>query len=392
MNYADRVSRSGAAGDRVTVRGGVIGFVENARNRRIVYALAAIVLAVFVFFPRPYVARATLVPQDTSSSAGTNTMLTLLGGQSQNFASLLGGGRVSNDLYLIIGRSDSVATDVIDRLNLVGPSGRYSSVDRAKVKLSKKVDIHLLLGGVMEIETRTNDPKYSKDLTAAYVAAISKQLAAFGKQLITNKQRIVEQKFRDASARVAAAETALNNFRRRNNLAEPDAELGQALALRTQLEAQLQAKLVELQMTQQVRGPESAELQALQSEVGTLRSQLARTARPTVTVGGPNVAGLGALSTQYLNLYRDYRFAQALYDVYSRSSEQIAVEQLASESASYVQLIDPAHLDAERKLNTWAIAALAALALLILFTEWYAPVTGLWGRRRSSAPEQGGTA
>ena len=64
MNYADRVSRSGAAGDRVTVRGGVIGFVENARNRRIVYALAAIVLAAFVFFPRPYVARATLVPQD----------------------------------------------------------------------------------------------------------------------------------------------------------------------------------------------------------------------------------------------------------------------------------------------------------------------------------------
>ena len=388
MNYADRISRSGTANNRVPF----VGFLENARNRRIVYAVAAIVLAVFVFFPRPFVARATLVPQDTSSSAGTNTMLTLLGGQSQNFASLLGGGRVSNDLYLIIGRSDSVATDVINRLNLVGPSGRYSSVDGAKVKLSKKVDIHLLLGGVMEIETRTNDPKYSKDLTAAYVAAISKQLAAFGKQLITNKQRIVEQKFRDAAARVAAAETALNNFRRRNNLAEPDAELGQALALRTQLEAQLQAKLVELQMTQQVRGPESAELQALQSEVGTLRSQLARTARPTVTVGGPNVAGLGALSTQYLNLYRDYRFAQALYEVYSRSSEQVAVEQLASESASYVQLIDPAHLDAERKPNTWAIAALAALALLILFTEWYAPVTGLWGRRRSSAPEQDGAA
>ena len=145
-------------------------------------------------------------------------------------------------------------------------------------------------------------------------------------------------------------------------------------------------------MTQQVRGPESAELQALQSEVSTLRSQLARTARPTVTVGGPNVAGLGALSTQYLNLYRDYRFAQALYDVYSRSSEQVAVEQLASESASYVQLIDPAHLDPERKLNIWAIAALAALALLVLFTEWYAPVTGLWARGRSSGPDQDGAA
>ena len=157
MNYADRVSRSGTSVNRAPV----VAFVENARNRRIVYALAAIVLAVFVFFPRPFVARATLVPQDTSSSAGTNTMLTLLGGQSQNFASLLGGGRVSNDLYLIIGRSDSVATDVINRLNLVGPSRPYSTVERAKVKLAKKVDIHLLLGGVMAIETRTHDAKYS---------------------------------------------------------------------------------------------------------------------------------------------------------------------------------------------------------------------------------------
>ena len=57
-----------------------------------------------------------------------------------------------------------------------------------------------------------------------------------------------------------------------------------------------------------------------------------------------------------------------------------------------MQVIDPAHLDAERKLNTWAIAALAALALLVLFTEWYAPVTGLWARRRSSGPNQDGAA
>jgi len=29
----------------------------------------------------------------------------------------------------------------------------------------------------------------------------------------------------------------------------------------------------------------------------------------------------------------------------------------------------------------WAIALLAAVALLALFTEWYAPATGLFNRR-----------
>ena len=356
----------------------VVAVVDNARNRRIAYVVLALLFAILIFIPRPYVARATLVPQDTSSSAGTNNVLTLLGGQSQNFASLLGGGRASNDLYLIIGRSDSVAQDVVEQLKLAGPSRRFPNVDRAKIKLAKDVNIHLLLGGVMEIEAKTYDRDFSYQLTNAYVSAISKQLALFGRQLIINKQRIVGRRFKDAATRLAQAELALNSFRRRNNLADPDQELGQALTLRTQLEAQLQGKVVELNMAQQFRGPESSELAGLQAEIATLRSQIARTAKPSVSAGGQNVAGFGALTTQYLNLYRDYRFAQSLYDVYSRSSEQVAVEQLASESASYVQVIDPAHVDPQRKMNVWAIAALVALALSALFTEWYAPATGLW--------------
>jgi hypothetical protein len=363
-------------------------WVRNDRNRRILYALAALVAAVLILFPRPYVARATLVPQDTASSTGTNALLNVLAGQSQNFASLLGGGRVSNDLYLIIGRSDSVVSDVIKDLKLVGPSGRYATVERAKVKIADRVDVHLLLGGVMEIETKSYEPKYAYDLTQAYVSALSRQLAIFGRQLIQNKRRIIEERFGDASQRVSITENALNAFRRSNNLAEPDAELGQQLSLRTQLEAQLQAKQVELQTMSQIRGPESTELASIRSEIEVLSQQLQRTARPSTGASGPNVAGLGSLSTEYLRLYRDYRFAQALYEVYSRSLEQVAVEQLASESASYVQIIDKPHLDPERQYNVWAIAALACIALLALFTEWYAPATGLFGRQATVVDEK----
>jgi capsule polysaccharide export protein KpsE/RkpR len=187
---------------------------------------------------------------------------------------------------------------------------------------------------------------------------------------------------------VSITENALNAFRRSNNLAEPDAELGQQLSLRTQLEAQLQAKQVELQTMSQIRGPESTELASIRSEIEVLSQQLQRTARPSTGASGPNVAGLGSLSTEYLRLYRDYRFAQALYEVYSRSLEQVAVEQLASESASYVQIIDKPHLDPERQLNVWAIAALACIALLALFTEWYAPATGLFGRQATVVDEK----
>lgn len=360
----------------------LVVWVQNPTYRRIAYLVAALVAAVLIFFPRPYLARARIVPQDTSASAASTTaLLGALGGGPQSIGSLLAGGRTSNDLYLLIGRSDSVAEDVIKQLGLVGSGRKYPTERKAKIELGEDVDVHMLLGGALEIETKLHDPDEAVRLTAAYADAISRQLANFGRQLIENKQRIVERRFGDATARVAQAESALNAFRRANNLAEPEQQLSSELLQRATLEAQLQARQVELQTQSQFRGPESAQLAALRSEIAGLRAQIERTTRPASELGGPNVAGLSALQTRYLSLFRDLRFQQSIYDVYQRSAEQVEVEQLAAESASYIQTIDPAHLDPDRKYNVWAIGLFALVVLLALFTEWYAPATGLFSGR-----------
>ena len=361
---------------------GLTAWVANRRNRLLAYLVLALVSGILIFFPQPYVARAKVVPQDTSASAASTTsLLGALGGGSQSIGSLLTGGRPSNDLYLIIGRSDSVTEDVIKSLKLVGPDGKYSSVRKAKLALARRVDVHLLLGGVMEIETKLYDPEEARRLTVAYSDAISRHLARFGRQIISNKQRIVRRRFEDARSRVSAAEVALNAFRRNYNLAEPEQQLGSALSQRADLEARIRAKEIELQTTTQFRGPESTELAAIRSDLAGLRAQVAKTVTPATSATGPNVAGLTAISLRYLSLYRDLRFQQSIYDVYQRSSEQVEVEELAAESASYIQVIDPANIDPERQYNIWAIAIFAGIILMALFTEWYAPATGLFGRR-----------
>lgn len=85
-------------------------------------------------------------------------------------------------------------------------------------------------------------------------------------------------------------------------------------------------------------------------------------------------------------MYRDLQFQLNIYGVYQRSAEQVEVEELAAESASYIQVIDPAGIAPERQFNTWAIAMVAVIALLALFTEWYAPATGLIGDRPRPRP------
>jgi capsule polysaccharide export protein KpsE/RkpR len=274
-----------------------------------------------------------------------------------------------------------VKSDVIKSLNLVGSNGSFATHRQALLWLGKKVDVHLLLGGVMEIETKLYNPGQAQQVTAAYSQAIGRHLARYGRQIIINKQRIVSRRFQDAGGRVAKAQADLAEFRRLNNLAEPEQQLSNALAQRAAAEARLQAKQIEYQTLSQLRGPESAELAAVQSDIVGLRAQIAKSAAPSAGIAEPNVAGLSEISLRYFNLYREVRFQQAMYDVYQRSAEQVAVEELASQSASYIQTIDPAHVDADRKFNVWAIALLAGVILLALFTEWYAPATGLFRRR-----------
>jgi hypothetical protein len=359
----------------------ILDLVADPRWRRRAYALIALVLAVLTVFPQPYVARAKILPQD-SNSIGLGSMMNALGGQLQGFASLFGGAKQQIDMYLAVGRSDEVTVAVIRKLKLAGP-GAHGSERSARVALAKKVDVHSLTGGMIEIEVRTRDAAEAEKLTGAYVEAISDRIVALGKDRVERKRAVVMQRFKEAADRVTETENALNEFRRRNRLAEPQTELGSALSVRAGLEAQLQAKQVELTTLQKFQGPENPQLMAVQSQVASLRAQIARSATPASGAAGPNVAGLSEVSGEYLDRYRDYRFAQALYDVYARSSEEVAVETLAGETASSVQVLEAPRLDADRKYN---IAALALLALLVLgaaFTEIYAPATGirLFGKR-----------
>ncbi|HTN14178.1 MAG TPA: capsule biosynthesis protein [Sphingomonadaceae bacterium] len=360
--------------------------VADPRKRRRAYAAGALLLAVLCVVPQPFVARSKVVPQDVNS-LGLGSMTSSYTGGFSGVAALLGGAKQPVDLYLAIARSSEVSGEVIDRLKLV-EKGEYASVRSARVALERQVDIHSLTGGIIEIETRGHDAEETEAITKAYSSAISDRIVRLARERTERKRSVIEKRFAEASGKVGEAEAALEAFRRKNNLAAPEAQLGTEISLRAGLQAQLQAKKVELQTLSGFLGPENPRLAAVQSEIASLQGQIARTARPSTEAAGPNVAGLSAVSGEYIDLYRDYRFAQALYEAYARSSEEVAVETLAGDTATDVQVIEAARLDPDRKFNIPAIAGLAFLLLLAAFTELYAPATGIrlpWQARRGEA-------
>lgn len=353
----------------------VISVIQERRKRRWFYAITALVLAALCVLPRPYVARSRLVPQD-ANSIGIGSMINALGGQLQGFAALLGGVRQPAELYLAIARGDEVASDVVKARDLAS-SEQYGSLREAKLALRKKVDISAIPGGVIEVQTRSHSPKEAEELTKAFAAAITARLNALGMDRVSRKREIIKARFKEASARVVQTEAALNAFRRANNLAQPEAQLGAAISLRANLQAQLQAKQVELSTLLQLQGPNNPQLQTVRTEIAALQAQISRASDPASGNAGPSLAGLSGISGKYFDLFRDYRFAQVLYEIYSRASEEVAVETLAAEVASDAQVIEAARLDIDRKYNIPAVALLSFLLALAFFTEVYAPSTGM---------------
>jgi hypothetical protein len=358
------------------VRFAVRRALHDRRRRIIGYGVIALVLALLAVFPQPYIGRARILPRDPTSALGG--ALGGAGGRIQDLGALLGGNGRAIDLYLAVAQSDDIRNEVIARLHLVGPDAPYATFDKASVHLARTVDVQSLPGSILQIEAKTHDPAMALQLTRAFTDVIASHLRDLDNQQVSVKQALLDVRFREAATRLSRAQAALNVFRRINHIsAAPEVELGSAIAIKSGIEARLQAKEVELQTLQGMLGPDNVRLRAAQTEIRGLRAQLDQTTSPTQSAGGPNAGGLTELSTQYLDLYRDYLFAQSIYEVYSRVSEQVAVEDLSGRDAPTVQFIEQPHVDPGIHVNVWATAALIGLALLALFTEVYAPATGI---------------
>jgi uncharacterized protein involved in exopolysaccharide biosynthesis len=360
---------------------GVVELFRQPRVRRIAYAVAALLFAVLAIVPRHYLARAKFLNQD--EDGGLTAVLGTLGaGGLQQFANTIGNHQ-SSQVALLIGQSNNIAMNVVNRLHLVGPH-RYSNANQAMVALARKVDVHMLNGGVLEIEAKDRDPTFSLTLVNAYMSAIEDRNAELTREQTAEKKAVVTARFADASDRLSKTQAELDEFRRANNMADPEAQFGAALSLKTGLEGELQAKQLALQTTEQFATPDSLEVKALRADIAGLQGQIARDDTNSPAGNSSSLNSKAEKTVEYLNIYRQERFAEALYNVYVHALEQISVQEMVTETRHTVQVIEDPYVDPSRQFNVRYIGMLIVVMLLAFYTEYYAPATRLSLRRGSS--------
>jgi tyrosine-protein kinase Etk/Wzc len=336
-------------------------------KRRGAFAAAMLVLAVLCVWPRHYEAHAEMLPNDAGS-----VLSSLLGSAAGGTGGLLSFGNLlgnhpSIESDLTIARSQVVLEDVVRRLH---QEGRLSGdLDRAATKLHHKADMEAVRGGILRVSVVDHNPAFAKAVVTDFVAAIRARIAAITREQATQKREIAVSRLGAATIDLSQAQQALDRFRAANRLAAPEVQLGAAVSLVTTLQARLDADEAQLQALEHFATASNFQIQALQAEVTALRSQIADAQGNASSGQGPSVGAMTPVISEYSNLYRDQKFAEAEYEIYKRYLGTVTVEDLAAEIN--MDIVEPPYVDPDRKFNAPAVGALILVILLSLLAEFY---------------------
>jgi capsule polysaccharide export protein KpsE/RkpR len=328
----------------------------------------ALIAAVLTVWPPTYVARAQLMPDQ--SGGGLASLLGASGSGGSALASLgaLIGGKNSIESDLTIARSAEVAADALRRLG----ADHYRSeleANRAASALQRQVDVEIVRGGIMQISVTNRDAGRAKALASVYLAAVRDRLGALDRQESTQNRAIAAERMTIATGDLAKAQAALDAFRLANRLAAPEVQLGAAVGAVAQLQARLQAEQVQLALLEKFATPDNIQVQASLAQISTLKSQLAQAQTNANASSAPTVGVLGQKISQYENLYRNEKFAEAEYEVYKRYLETVTVQILSAPLTMTV--VQPPYLDPRQQYNLHFLGLLILIVAGGVVAEFY---------------------
>jgi tyrosine-protein kinase Etk/Wzc len=329
--------------------------------RRVLFGVAAVILAVLTLVPREYRAAVSLTPTDPSS-LGLSGALGQLGALTNVF-----GSQAAVEISLKVARSVEVRRLVINRLGLI-KSGRFKNEEEAQRWLDREVDIRSLRGGILQISTKMDDPVLAKSLVGALADSIRNRLAEIAQAQTAYKRRVLEKLVGDAGDRYARAQTAYDAFRRRTRYSDPGTSI-EAIGQRIpDIQAAIKAREVDLRAAQQFGTGQSFAVQQIEAEIAALRSQL-REAESLDASSPESVNRVVIESTQVEKLARELNIARSLYVSYQRFLEGTSAEDLAS--GANVRILEPPFIDPAIQFRTLPLALLMLVLLVWAVTELY---------------------
>ncbi len=297
------------------------------QNRRLLFGgpiLAGLLgLAVsFVIAPTFTAKTVFMPPQQQQSAAGA--ALQSLGG----LASLAGvsGIKTPGDQYVALMQSATVSNRLIEAFGLKALYDARTMED-ARKELAQNVRIDLgKKDGLVTVEVSDHSPQRAADMANRYVVELRRISSELAMTEAQQRRVFFEKQLGQTKVKLAAAQQVLQNtgVSARTLRVEPKAAAEGYASLR----AQVTAAEVRLQVMLGSFTSEAPEVKVAVNQLSALRAKLSQA----------EVADASGGSDVYVNAYREYKYQEALFELFSRQYEMARLDE--SRDGALIQVVD----------------------------------------------------
>jgi uncharacterized protein involved in exopolysaccharide biosynthesis len=313
-------------------------------------------LGITFLIPPTFTARTMFLPPQQQSQSAAAAALGSLGALS-GLAGVAGGIRNSGDQYVALMLSVTVQDRLIDEFKLMDVYKESLRVDARRV-IERNVRITAgKKDSLITVEFDDDSPVRAAAIANRYVDELRRLTGSLALTEAQQRRAFFEEQLHQTRDRLAAAQIALqaSGFDAGSIRAEPRAVADTYARLRAEVTT-AEVRLQTLRSSLTGNAPEVlqqlATLQALRSQLSTLEG-----------------SSQSAASSDYIGKYREFKYQETLFDMFSRQYELARLDE--SKEGSLIQVVDtatpPERKSRPKRLLTAIGAGVGAFVLLVPF-------------------------
>lgn len=310
-----------------------------ARRKRLVFGLpfgaACVAAIVTLLMPNVFTATAKIMPPPQSQQFGTAALLGQLGVIS-------GGGAVKNPSEVLAAmiRTRTVMHGVINRFDLKKIYHKDLMVD-AQRALEERTRIAVSREGVLSIDVDDTNPILAASIANGFVDELQKLQNNLGSAEASQRRLYFDKHLKQAKNDLSTAENNMRAFKERTGLVFPEGQAALSVSASASVRAQVTAKEIQLAAMRAFATDRNPDLQRTEIELAGLRSQLSKMEADANQGKGDVLMSIGNVpgaTTDYVRLYRDYKYQEMLHEILARQYETARLDEL--KAASPIQILD----------------------------------------------------
>ena len=326
-------------------------------------AVGLLALGISFAIPPTYTAKTQFLPPQQQQSAAASMIASL--GSLGGLAGAAAGIKNPADQYLAYMKSVTLQDALIERFKL---QERYETKTKFDTRKQLNENVRSASGkdGLISVEVDDKDPQFAADLANAHVEELRKLLGRLAVTEAQQRRLFFEKQLIQAKDNLALAEVALKSTGISSSVLKSNPV--SAVAAVAGLKAQVTAQEVKVGAMRGYLADSAPDFKLAMNELANLRSQLAKQEKDE-PASNANVAAGGKDAGDYVTKYREYKYQETLFELFSKQFEIAKVDE--SREGAVIQVLDaaepPERKSKPQKAMIAIIATLAAGFALLLF-------------------------